>query len=411
MEIDILTDFQEQNPNSLVPSASELAFDLVIVSERIRSLPESEKETANINTEVHRRSARCFHFSHHLEISGVRFHLIQEPTPEIAMKNPGVLGCLRLGKKQTSRAPAVPLEPVPEVKPLTVPIVEPSEEPEELLLNTHKRRRSMEPSVPASSGRPIAAVPISEHPLLPEELSAPSAATAVARAKTSRGRPFLATRRRSLGFAVPISTARRWYWISWRMINLDEVARHRSPDAAQVLFTLALQTATMVVQVVRDSEERPFTAHLQADLEAARKRNAELVDKLAALEKNSTEAVKEVKRMKAELVEARRSGEVALKEATDRERAANQKATVAEGKLHGRLKSWPPSCGARWSDSRAHGFEEGDRGSQTGVFNFSQKYAEGRGRGRGDRMCDQYRTAGDSIGIDIATILQQGAAR
>ncbi|KAL6561745.1 hypothetical protein OROMI_017346 [Orobanche minor] len=96
--------------------------------------------------------------------------------PEIAMKNSGVLGRLRLGKKQMSQAPAAPLEPIPEARPLPVPIVELSEEPKEQLLNTRKRRRLMEPSVPASAGRPIAAVPISKHPPLPEELSPPSTA-------------------------------------------------------------------------------------------------------------------------------------------------------------------------------------------------------------------------------------------
>ncbi|KAL6547922.1 hypothetical protein OROHE_009627 [Orobanche hederae] len=91
--------------------------------------------------------------------------------------------------------------------------------------------------------------------------------------------------------------------------DLDEVARQRSPDAAQALFALALQMATMAAQVARDSEVRPSTARLPTDLEAAQKRNTELADKLMVLENNLAEAVKE-----AELVEVRRSSEVALKE-------------------------------------------------------------------------------------------------
>ncbi|KAL6586199.1 hypothetical protein OROMI_002843 [Orobanche minor] len=204
----------------------------------------------------------------------------------------------------------------------------------------------MEPSVPAYAGRPITAVPISEHPLLPEEMSAPSAAyleaMTVAHAETSRKRLFLAaTRRRLLGGVrltnpdsppmvvdfladnLPQEACDVPQYVNWAFhnlmrawtINLDEVARDRSPDVVQALFALALQTAMMAAQVVRDFEERPSTAYLQADLEAARKRNAELADKLAA-----------------ELVEARRSGEVALKEVADRKQAAIQKVAAVEGK-------------------------------------------------------------------------------
>ncbi|KAL6552682.1 hypothetical protein OROHE_008046 [Orobanche hederae] len=77
---------------SIVPSASEVAFNFVIVSERIWSLPESQKDACNINTEAHRRSARLFHFPRHLGISEIHFLLLQEPTPEIAMQNLGVFG-------------------------------------------------------------------------------------------------------------------------------------------------------------------------------------------------------------------------------------------------------------------------------------------------------------------------------
>ncbi|KAL6548152.1 hypothetical protein OROHE_009214 [Orobanche hederae] len=61
----------------------------------------------------------------------------------------------------------------------------------------------------------------------------------------------------------------------------------------------------MAAQVARDSEERPSMARLQDDLEATQKHNAELVDKLAMLEKKSMQAATEVERMRDELVEAR----------------------------------------------------------------------------------------------------------
>ncbi|KAL6536735.1 hypothetical protein OROMI_026316 [Orobanche minor] len=251
------------------------------------------------------------------------------------MKNPGVLGRLCLGKKQTSQAPVVPLESVPEAGPLPVPIVELSEDPEEPLLNAGKRRRSIESLVPAYAGRPIATVPISEHPPLPEELSAPSAAyleaRTIAHAETSRVRSFFVrdpenvTRVRRtnpncqpmvldfLAGNLPWEACDVPHYVNWALHNLpkswttdlDEVARRRSPDVAQALFTVALQTTMMAAQVARDYEERPSMARLQAYLEAAKKRNAELADKLVALEKNSAEAVKEVERMKVELVEAR----------------------------------------------------------------------------------------------------------
>ncbi|KAL6548151.1 hypothetical protein OROHE_009213 [Orobanche hederae] len=186
------------------------------------------------------------------------------------MKNPGVLGHLRLGKKQTSLAPTAPLEPVPEVRPLPVLIVELPEELEEQLLNTRKRRRSMEPSVPASAGRPIAAVPISEHPLLPKELSAPSTAyleaTTVARADTSHGRLFFGrdpekiTRVRGtnpncptmvvdfLAGNLPREACDISYYVNQALRNLprawttdlDEMVRRQSPDAAHALCALSL---------------------------------------------------------------------------------------------------------------------------------------------------------------------------
>ncbi|KAL6538776.1 hypothetical protein OROMI_025102 [Orobanche minor] len=330
-EIDIPTDFRERTSNLLVPSASELAFDFAIVLERIRSLPLIEKEAIKINTEAHWR---------------VCFPLLQEPTPEIAMKNPGVLGRLRLVKKEIGRASSAPVRPVSEANPSTVPIVELSEEPEEKLKNTRKRRRMVDPSVPIPTGKPIAAVPIYEHPPLPGEVPPPSVdyleAMAVAGAETSCGKPyfgrdperasnFLANNLPREACDVPqyVDRAVRNLPKAW-MTDLDEVDRCRSPDAAQDLFALALQTATMAAQVTRDSEERPSKTRLQADLEAAQKRNAELIEKLAALEKTSTEAVREVVRVSAELTEVRLSSEAALKKAVDNEQAACQKAIVAE---------------------------------------------------------------------------------
>ncbi|KAL6579306.1 hypothetical protein OROMI_009522 [Orobanche minor] len=204
------------------------------------------------------------------------------------------------------------------------------------MLNTHKRRRSKEPLVPASVGRPIAAVPISEHPPLFEDLPPPSAAYleshAVACAETTHGRPYFGSNpekvtrvRRTnpdclpmvldfLAVNLPREACDIPHYVNRDLHNLprawttdlDEVARRRSPDAAQALFAPALQAATMASQVARDSE-------------------------LTGLEKNLAEAVKEAERSKAELVEARQSSEVALKEAADREKADNQKVAVAEG--------------------------------------------------------------------------------
>ncbi|KAL6565662.1 hypothetical protein OROHE_004717 [Orobanche hederae] len=195
---------------------------------------------------------------------------------------------------------------------------------------------------------------ISEHPPLSKELSAPSVAyrevTTVACTVFSCGKLFFGrdpekvTRAHRTNPNCPpmvldflVSNAPR------EMVNLDAVARYRSPNAAHAVFALALQTAMMAAQATRYSEERSSTARLQADLEAARKQNAELADKLVAMERNSMEATKKAgqdaerdrvvaDRMRAELIEARRSGEIALKEAVDREQAANHKAAAAEGK-------------------------------------------------------------------------------
>ncbi|KAL6558046.1 hypothetical protein OROMI_018396 [Orobanche minor] len=188
----------------------------------------------------------------------------------------------------------------------------------------------MEPSVPASAGRPIAAVPISEHPPLSEELSAPSTAyveaTAVARAETSRRRPFFGRDPEKVTRVHRTNPDYPPMVLDFLVGNLPREACDVSHYVNRALRNLPRswvidldEMVTMAAQVTRDYEERPSTACLQADLEAAQKRNVELADKLATLEKNSAEAVKEVERMKAELVEARRPGEVSLKEAAGRQ--------------------------------------------------------------------------------------------
>ncbi|KAL6500269.1 hypothetical protein OROHE_025635 [Orobanche hederae] len=111
----------------------------------------------------------------------------------------------------------------------------------------------------------------------------------------------------------------------------------------QACFALTLQAATMAAQVVREVEGRPSISRLQADLEAARHKNAEFADKLMVMEKNSLDAAKKARqeaeqarvateRLRAEAIEARKSLDAAMKEATERIVTANHRAEAAEGK-------------------------------------------------------------------------------
>ncbi|KAL6506880.1 hypothetical protein OROHE_022317 [Orobanche hederae] len=111
------------------------------------------------------------------------------------MKNPGVLGCMRPGKKasktsETSRA--LVARDATDVRP---PVERPTEErpdKEEAQL-TRKRWREEEPPACAASStltneRPIAALPLTEG--RPPPSATFLEATTVACAETSRGRPY-----------------------------------------------------------------------------------------------------------------------------------------------------------------------------------------------------------------------------
>ncbi|KAL6576348.1 hypothetical protein OROHE_000129 [Orobanche hederae] len=111
----------------------------------------------------------------------------------------------------------------------------------------------------------------------------------------------------------------------------------------QAVFALTLQAATMADQAVKDAEDRPSTARLQSDLEAALKKNPEFADRLVAMVKSSIEAAKKASqdaeqawaaadRLQVEVIEARRSSEVALKEVVEQKEAEDQREAVAEGK-------------------------------------------------------------------------------
>ncbi|KAL6501987.1 hypothetical protein OROGR_027120 [Orobanche gracilis] len=123
--------------------------------------------------------------------------------------------------------------------------------------------------------------------------------------------------------------------------NMDHVARQRAPAAAQAVFALALQTATLAAQVVRDAEASPSKEKLQAALDTAIYERGQMFEKSVALEKEflaakkatseeivSLRATNEKIAKEAELV--RQKGEVCLANLAARLKAAETRALVAE---------------------------------------------------------------------------------
>ncbi|KAL6576959.1 hypothetical protein OROMI_011235 [Orobanche minor] len=76
------------------------------------------------------------------------------------------------------------------------------------------------------------------------------------------------------------------------MSELEMITRHELTDSVQAIVTLALQAVTIGTKVAADYESRPSVSILQANLEASRKNNAELAERLMNLEKASLEAEK-----------------------------------------------------------------------------------------------------------------------
>ncbi|KAL6562918.1 hypothetical protein OROHE_005505 [Orobanche hederae] len=187
---------------------------------------------------------------------------------------------------------------------------------EEGQLEHRKRRREDAPPARAASStltteQPIAAMPLSEKrpctsAVYLEEMT-------VARAETSRGRPYFGrdsekaerirredpnrppmvvdflsscTPRAQTELPSYINRALTSLSKAWTT-DLDEVAMRQNPDAVQACFALTLQAATMAAQAVREAEGRPSVPKLQADLESARASNAEFADKIVNMEREA----------------------------------------------------------------------------------------------------------------------------
>ncbi|KAL6563377.1 hypothetical protein OROHE_005964 [Orobanche hederae] len=313
-ELDIPTDFREKNPSFPIPSESELCFDFSIVQERIKSLPDDQLDARLLNTEAHRLSARLFCFPRHLRVPDIHFPRVRASNDKlVTMKKGGVLEHLKT-VRTVDQAPGTGLVTIarnaPEIRhPVERPAEDPAVEAEEEQFHRKRRRVGETSRRPASVDRPIATIPLKmkgpmKSKVVPE-------AIAISRVETSRGKPyfgrdlekverirqdrpqcspmvldFLSSKPPRVPSDVPtyVSRAASNLPKAWTT-DLNVVARRPDPEATQAALVLTLQAAAMLTQAVRDAKDRSSADRLQADLEAERRTNAELSDRLAVVEK------------------------------------------------------------------------------------------------------------------------------
>ncbi|KAL6528179.1 hypothetical protein OROHE_015129 [Orobanche hederae] len=222
-------------------------------------------------------------------------------------QNLGVLDRLRLG----ARAPAAISRPTQEPKIPPGPSTESRTREEEVPPLTRDKNRKMVEA---------ATLPIKEGPTQPIVMQPAKEKASPARQATVRGEPkygralfgrdpekarsddpnraalvvdFLTARPPQHDPNIPSNVARVLDSLpkAWTS-ELEAIARRGLADSVQAAVALALQAATVATKVAADYERRPSISNLQADLEASRKDNTNLAERMMNIEKASIEAEK-----------------------------------------------------------------------------------------------------------------------
>ncbi|KAL6570806.1 hypothetical protein OROGR_000356 [Orobanche gracilis] len=70
-ELEIPTDFRLRNPSPRIPSVQQLSFDFLVVWNRVRDLPQTERHVHLLNSERARLAADLFRYPQHAQIPGI----------------------------------------------------------------------------------------------------------------------------------------------------------------------------------------------------------------------------------------------------------------------------------------------------------------------------------------------------
>ncbi|KAL6572416.1 hypothetical protein OROMI_013374 [Orobanche minor] len=187
-------------------------------------------------------------------------------------------------------------------------------------LDSRKRQREAEPSIPTSAGAPVVPFP---------QLERPSRTPSSAFGKLRQS--FLLRLHMGDGSSAMTGEGRELHRNNPNCspIVLDFLTSNAPRDPCDIPHYVSRDLTNLMKACTIDLDAialRWSPDSMQADLEVAQKMNVEFADKLVAMEKSSIDMAEKanqdadwaravVDRMRAEVIEARRSSEVALKEA------------------------------------------------------------------------------------------------
>ncbi|KAL6527274.1 hypothetical protein OROGR_016364 [Orobanche gracilis] len=306
-ELEIPTDFRIRNPSPRIPSARQLSFDFLVVWNKVRDLPQSERHVSRLNSERARLEADLFRYPRHARIPDRRVVRYLHPPEEMKKYSTLINRFQELAQSRraapqglTSQPAAEPEQETGERPPPPRTDLPPAAEvaieagagspprtpgrkkkrlvkAQELMIAGKKSRRSPPHTRARSPSRIVqrsSAQPVERSPP-----PAPEGDTRLSIGGPSRG-TFLEE------VAAHVRRATDDLPRAWNA-ELEEVAGRRSLETAQAALTHALQTSVLMAKVVNDLEGGPDVARLQMQLERAVKSLGESQQRLAAAEEQN----------------------------------------------------------------------------------------------------------------------------
>ncbi|KAL6508566.1 hypothetical protein OROGR_023277 [Orobanche gracilis] len=295
IELDIPTDFRLRNPSPRVPSVEQLSFDFLVVWEKIRHLPETERHVRSLNSEEARLAANLFRFPRHLSIpdKNVRRHF--QP-PDEMKKYSNVMNRFQ-ELAQSKRATPLLLGSSPEKRPERLPTPPPvlesqlevtaSPESPERRLSKKKRRLVKTKDVMVA-----AKAAARRSPVRTRRLSRAANSGTVPSSRNGGGESHVGGSSKGAFLEGVAANVRRATDALPRVWNsdLEAIAGHQPLETVQAALTLSLQSSAMIAKAVNDLESGPNYAQLQIQLDKAVKRVGELQAEVTALGEAKTKA-------------------------------------------------------------------------------------------------------------------------
>ncbi|KAL6548830.1 hypothetical protein OROHE_008675 [Orobanche hederae] len=299
VELEIPTDFRICNPFPRIPSVQQLSFDFLVVWNRIRGLPQSERHIRLLNSEESRLAAGLFQYPRHARIP-------DRPVARYLLPSEAMKKYANMMNRFQELAQAKRAAPPGSGLPLTGPSEERSSAidlPSSAAAETEvaavsperslgrKRRRLVKTRELMIAGRKAGrrSPPLTRahrtaqrSPPRPIESSPPRVPETEQRLQTGgfgRG-TFLEE------VAAHVRRATEALPRAWNE-ELEAVAGRRPLETAQAALTHALQTSVLMAKVVNDLEVGPDVARLQTQLDTAVKRIGDLQGQLATVEEKN----------------------------------------------------------------------------------------------------------------------------